>query len=92
MYFNKKDVIDSRRNKQPRVSYEKATRMIKNVNYFLSLISLVIIIYSSYIVLNTINQEREAYFVTSNGEFKLIQYSKEVKKQINNLGKNFEYH
>ncbi|KDM89976.1 hypothetical protein EA58_19725 [Photobacterium galatheae] len=81
MYFSKNEVIQHRLSKSPRISYVYATEIIRRINIFLSSVALSLIIAATYVFLTEVHLEREAYFVKSTGEFRLIDYSKEVREK-----------
>ena len=85
MYFKKTEVIDHRLEKKPRISYAYAAEFVRRVNILLSSVALTIVGLTAYFFLTEIHLDREAYFVKSTGEFKLIQYSKEIKEQAINI-------
>lgn len=82
MFFNKSEAIDSKLHKQPRVSYAASAEVIRKLNIGLSCIALSLLAYAVYVFLKEVHLEREAYFVTSNGDFKKIDYSQEIKSKI----------
>lgn len=81
MYFKKNEVINHRLSKKPRISYAYAAEFVRKLNIILSSAALLIMGASAYSFLTEVHFDREAYFVKSSGEFKLINYSKETKEK-----------
>ncbi|ELP5898559.1 hypothetical protein QTV49_000433 [Vibrio vulnificus] len=85
MYFNKTEVIEHRLVNAPRISYAYAAEFVRRINIALSAVTLTIVGLTVYFFLTEIHLEREAYFVKSTGEFKLIQYSNNTKEKAVNI-------